>query len=319
VLCLEELADVKIYRIGLLLVALPWTWASVPSLAGAAPAPQSDVKQTVVKTLRTFFHAYDRADVRGVMQVVGVNIGIGDCDYAHHRMLLLYRDQLPAWLRKRFRQHDRMQGKVGTALIGVGSGGPVVEIEVVRHNDILDSLLRAGVVDQIGFKIILNSHGTRIQWIAMSSPTVCQAGTVPPGAKPDAEIRLARSYLAAYNAHQLNAVLDLLDPAVIYEDCDYTVGTRRTLSGPDAVAAWLRTLFAAGDQFVSPQILVDSWYSEPPNDPTTVVIRTTRSQRQAVGAVDRQSVLILSPTTDGAHIQSWSDQGTCVQGRDQNG
>jgi hypothetical protein len=61
---------------------------------------------------------------------------------------------------------------------------------------------------------------------------------------------VVRSFLDAYNAHNLVGVLATLAPDIDYADHDYLRGVPMVMHGKKSVAAWLRARFAEGDRLL---------------------------------------------------------------------
>jgi hypothetical protein len=69
----------------------------------------------------------------------------------------------------------------------------------------------------------------------------------------------------AYNAGRLEDLLPLLDPEIVWTDCDHRTARGVQSTGKDGVAAWLRERFADHDRFEVAQV----WNANP--DALTVV------------------------------------------------
>lgn len=264
-------------QIGVLLVA--------SIVAGYAFAPQWASAHTTVtsaqrarETVLAYIRAYNHRDVHGVIATLdGMHLGYSDCDYGMHRLRSFHnRRSVARWVRGRIADHD----KLGDPSLDVHGGSrPVVLAAVTRTSLQLAPLVRGGEIPaRFGFKIILDGGGRKITTVAASGSALCAAGRLPPGAQPERERSTAGKFLAGYASRDPANVVSLLSTNLRYNDCDTRAGTRRTLTAGSAVLSFLQEQFAAGDQFNSPNVVLDSWKSEPPNDPLTLVIDATRSR-----------------------------------------
>jgi len=69
-------------------------------------------------------------------------------------------------------------------------------------------------------------------------------------------MQVTRTFLDAYNAHNLPGVLATLAADIDYGDCDYRHKVSRIMHGKGAVAAWLRARFAEHDRLLHGTISV---------------------------------------------------------------
>jgi hypothetical protein len=303
------------------IVVLVLLASSYLTVQGADAASKSDNAKIgrARLTLRSFFTSYEHRNVAGVFASLAKNGYIGDCDYAHHVMVERYRGEsnghaLSNWLHVQFSENDHLNADVTHATIDVENGFPVALIPNRRVSDSLAPLLQRGSLDfSIGFKFIFNQRGNRISTAAMSSQTECPAGTLPRGAQPALEQALAQSFLAAYNSHNQDAVVNLLTDTVSYRDCDYKSHSHKLLSGPAEVAAWLEQRFAENDRLSDVNVVLDSWFSQFTNPPTTIVIRALRQSTtlDALSPSPHATTLVLLPNSPLDRIQSVSVSESC--------
>jgi hypothetical protein len=301
-----------ISRVVVLLI-LASSYLTVPGADAASNSDNAKISRARI-TLRSFFTSYEHRNLAGVFASLAKNGYIGDCDYTHHVMVDSYRAErkghtLLNWLRAKFREQDHLNADVAHATIDVENGHPVAGIPNRRTSDSLNPLLQRGSVDfSGGFKFIFNQRGNRISTAAMSSQTECPAGTLPRGAQPALEQALGESFLAAYNSHNQDAVLKLLTDTVSYRDCDYKNHSQKLLTGPAQVAAWLEQRFAESDRLSDFKVVLDSWFSQFTNPPTTIVIRAVRQSTTltALSTSPHATTLVLLPNSTLDRIQSVS-------------
>lgn len=283
---------------------------SAPAVSHASPTPTPPPTAGQVRAAQAvlaFYSAYDRRDVATILGLLDDPFRYVDCDYAHHRMATLEsRAAVRRWLQARFRENDRfvVLGPliVDRSMEQQGVGGPLS-----RHSDSVDPLAARGLIpsDNYAFKIVV--RGGRLHLVSLAGYDFCAAGIRPRGSKPKQERRLAHAFLAAYDRHDIDAVLRTISPDVVYEDYDYTSAQFVWLKGRDAVERWLRARFADGDRLRGATILLDSYLSQPQSDPRTIMVRAARSS-MSIAAIDTSSkpvVVRIVPDADVRHIRIW--------------
>lgn len=239
--------------------------ASASPVSSPTPVPTlTPTQQRAEQVVRAFYAAYDRRDVPAIFALLPTTFRYDDCDYAHHRRVFIEsKPVLRRWLAARFREHDR-HGPVGLMVVDPGPGKVGVVGPVSRYSDSIDPLVARGLLptpnDGLS-KHIIRSDGL-FDLVALTVEDWCAAGTWPRGARPQRERTLARTFLDAYNRHDVAGVVALLAGSIVYDDCDFSQGTVVNLRGKSAVAAWLRARFAENDRLVRPRIALRSWLSE---------------------------------------------------------
>jgi|SRR5579884_558859 len=266
----------------------------------ATPVPTlTPIQVRADQTVRTFFAYYDRRDISGILGLLATHFRYFDCDYRRHVMVFF--DTKPAlrrWLLARFRDHDYF-GPLGPLGAGPGSGNvPVGPVEpLIRLSDALVSLSSKGLTPFAGedspvFKFIVAPNG-RILGAPVS--TDCSAGQRLPGTKPKKETALAKAFLTAYNHHDVAGVIRLLSPRVLYGDCG--LGTGGQVAGMSQVRACLRSLFAEGDTFAKPKIILNGYLVQS-GPPYTIMIQALRSNTQLLAQGDAPQVITLDLETN---------------------
>ncbi len=127
--------------------------------------------------LQSFFDAYNRHDLNGVLAMLVDAPVYGDCDFTNRRMHVFEtKDNLQIWLKARFAERD--QFIVQEMIIGPSTGSPPNDprstaVEVLRTNTTLEA---HGQEKWSLFKIVLNNEGNRINFINTYGNIDCQAG-----------------------------------------------------------------------------------------------------------------------------------------------
>jgi ketosteroid isomerase-like protein len=271
-------------------------------------------------TMTAFFAAYNRHDVNGVLATMAGSVVYLDCDYVRHRDVeFTNKEALSRWLGLRFREHDHVT--IDVAEMEWSPNGQVVLTPYSRESDSLTPLVKAGIVSpQDAAKWRLSLSSSLIEFGGLRGP--CRAGETPPGAKPKKERALVRRFVAAYNRHDVAAVLRVLSAptaalptaGVIYADCDYAGGSVSVLHGKPAVQLWLRSRFAAGDRFTVDKVLTNSDFSWLSDGPTSVKVLATRTIASTPrgGPSQHAVTLRIVPDSSVRHIRIWEAWGSCT-------
>ncbi|HEX6508986.1 MAG TPA: hypothetical protein VF221_15260 [Chloroflexota bacterium] len=281
--------------------------------ARSAPARAGDHRATVAGTralLQQFVHAYNQRDLTGVLRTFSKDFLYGDCDYAQHRWVVIRgnRSRLSRWLRGRFSLHDRFEypqvfvpaTHPRDGSIGVHRVNPPLEELQMSHRLPLHE----------GFKAILTADGTKLAQVALSSAIFCAAGTLPKEARPDQERALAQAFLDAYDRGDVSGVLATFGASITYDDCNGVPGICRPLTDVPSVVEWIRARFNDHDQFQATSLLFDSWFSQPTNNPMTVVavVGRTSDSHPAGSSTSATYLIIIVPDSSGQRIASVSVQ-----------
>jgi len=103
---------------------------------------------------------------------------------------------------------------------------------------------------------ILLSGESAHSFTLANQPHLLRPHPTPPPASVTRSMQVARTFLNAYNAHNLRGVLATLAANIDYGDCDYKRKISRVMHGKGAVAAWLRARFAEHDRLLHGTISV---------------------------------------------------------------
>jgi len=285
-----------VLSIGLLIAGRAVATSHAQSSA-ATPTPTLTPMQVKAdRTVRTFFAYYDRRSISGILGLMAYHFIYLDCNYRRHAPVTFEsRPALRRWLLARFRDHDYF-GPLGRLVSDPGPGkvGVVSLDPVIRFSDSLVPLASKGLLPQggeeaAGFKDAVLPNG-RIQQVHEGGG--CTAGAAPPpGSRPKKEMALANAFLTAYNHHNVSAVVRLLSSSVIYGDCGLGGGGQAT--GLSQVRGCLRSLFAEGDTFAKPKIILNGYLSQS-GPPYAIMIQVLRTNSELLARGDAPQVITLS-------------------------
>ncbi len=120
-------------------------------------------------------------------------------------------------------------------------------------------------------------------------------------ARPSQErsVTIVRSFVDAYNRHDLSGVLATMADRVQYGDCDYTHGQGAAMRGINDLRNWLLGRFAEHEQFLQAQIGVPPGNRQPPV--AALSFLRTSDALQAQGRV-RESAAKIFLTPDGSRL-----------------
>jgi hypothetical protein len=288
--------------------------SSAAARAEAAATPTSTPTPAQLRAeavLGTFYTAYDRLDAGSILALFATRFKYSDCNYSRHRYVIIRsQTSLQRWLRDRFHEDDQFR-VLGPFFADPGPGMVGAAGPVTRSSDSIDPLTARGLLVSVPSpKFGIDADG-RIVGAELSTPGLCLAGTQPHGSKPKKERALARSFLTAYNRHDVTAVLALLARDVVYSDCGGPPA-QDGRTGRDAATAWLRQRFTAGDRIQQPRIVTDSWLSEPPNNILTVEVQGVRTGAAFAAHGAPQPVTIrIVPNLAVTRIRLWQVWGGC--------
>ena len=147
--------------------------ADLPATLIALPSGPNEETSRIV--LESFFDAYNRHDVEGVLITLSETFAYGDCDpAARHMFVFEEREDLAVWLQTKFADGD--QFLVEKMIIAPPEGAPPNEprstaVSVNRTNKSLKNGEKQGL-----FKIVLNEEGNRIQYLNAYGNVDCEAG-----------------------------------------------------------------------------------------------------------------------------------------------
>lgn len=275
----------------ILLVLGPARVTGIMQPASAAPAHVNTARMGAA--LRHYVAAYNRRKMKLILELFPKRFLYGDCDYRTHVMHTIHtKPVLRRWLRQRFREHDYFRDVTYTP---PAPRQRVAGFHALRTNTSLDPLRARGVLnDALAFKVIFRPGTAKISTIGLSSTTDCGAGTLPVGARPDATGALTQRFIDSYNRHDLDATIALLAEPVTYSDSLGTEGGPAIMSDTGAVRAWLASRFAENDRLLVQRLIFDSWVSQPPNNPLTVLVEAVRLSGREEESNGQRIKLILT-------------------------
>ena len=159
------------------------------------------------------------------------------------------------------------------------------------------------------------------QALTVIAPTLDVVGTLsslPSSPSVESSRVILRSFLGAYNRHDVMGVLATLAETFVYGDCDFAARRMHVFETTEGLTTWLQAKFAQQDRFRVDEILIAPAEGSPANDSRNTAVSLLRTST-SLHASDqpRPSLFKIVLNAEGNRIQYVNMYGNvdCEAGR----